>query len=196
MSELQLIQTTPPAKEPLTLDQAKTHLRVELDETDEDDLIDADIAAVRASAETFMRRQLITATWELYLDVFPREIQIPRPPLQGVNSIKYIDTDGNLQTLDTAVYTVDMKSMVGRVVLAYDQSWPETRAQIQAVTVNYDAGYGDDEADVSPDIIAGLKLGIGHLFEHREDVVLGISVAELPKGSLDLFRPYRVLGGL
>ncbi len=191
-----MIQTAPPAKEPLTLAQAKTHLRVELDETDEDDLINADIAAARASAETFMRRQLITATWELYLDAFPTEIQIPRPPLQGVNSIKYIDTDGAEQTLDSSVYTVDTKSMVGRVVLAYGESWPSTRVQIQSVIVNYDAGYGDDEADISPDIIAGMKLAIGHLFEHREDVVLGISVAELPKGSLDLFWPYRVLGGL
>jgi len=194
MSELQLIQTEAPGEEPLTLKQAKDHLRVELDEKDEDDLIRGLMRAATNAAEAFLRRQLITATYELYLDAFPKQIDIPRPPLQSVTSIKYTDTDGDEQTLDTGVYTVDTKSMVGRVVLAYNQSWPSTRAQIQAVKVTYVAGYGERTA-VEPDIVAGLKLHIGHLFEHREDVVLGISVAELPKGSESLYYPYRVLGG-
>ena len=195
MSELQLIQTVAPDEEPLTLKQAKKQLRVELDETEEDELIRTLIKAARSAAETFLRRQLITATYELYLDAFPKQIQLPHPPLQAVNSIKYIDADGAEQTLADSVYDVDIASMVGRAVLAYGESWPSTRAQIQAVTVNYDAGYGQRTA-VPPDIIAGLKLHVGHLFEHREDVVLGISVAELPKGSESLYYPHRVLGGL
>lgn len=196
MSELQLKIETPPAVEPITLADAKLHLRVEDTVTEDDALIQAQIKAVRMAAENFTMRQFITATYQLFLDSFPTVINVPRPPLQSVTSIKYIDTDGNEQTLNAGVYTVDTVSMVGRIVLAYEQSWPQTRAQIQAVTVEYTAGYGDAPADVLDDIIAAMKLHLGHLYENREDVVVGVSVSELPKASESLLYPYRILGGV
>ena len=195
MSELQLVLKTAPTKQPITLDQAKGHIRVELEEHADDDLIRVQVKAATLAAETFTMRQFMTATYELLLDKFPTVIDVPRPPLRTVNSIKYIDTDGNKQTLDTSVYTVDTVSMVGRIVLAYEQSWPQTRVQIQAVTVNYDAGYGT-RADIPPDIIAAIKLYLGHLYENREDVVVGVAVNKLPKASESLLYPYRILGGV
>lgn len=195
MSEIQLVQTTPPAEQPLTLTQAKGHIRVELAETADDELIRSQVRAATLAAETFTMRQFVTATYELFLDGFPTVIDIPRPPLQTVNSIKYIDTDGNEQTVSSSVYTVDTASMVGRIVLAYEQSWPDTRAQIQAVTVNYDAGYGMRTA-VPADILAAIKLTLGHLYENREEVVVGVSANILPKASESLLYPYRILGGV
>lgn len=196
MSELQLKIKTPPTVEPITLADAKLHLKVEEDVTEDDTLIASQIKAARIAAENFTMRQFITATYELFLDKFPTVINVPRPPLQSVTSIKYIDTDGAEQTLNASVYTVDTVSMAGRIVLAFEQSWPQTRAQIQAVTVEYKAGYGDAPADVLDDIIAGMKLHLGHLYENREDVVVGVSVSELPKASESLLYPYRILGGV
>jgi hypothetical protein len=41
-------------------------------------------------------------------------------------------------------------------------------------------------------IKAGILLTLGHLFENREDVVAGASVASLPNGSKHLLTPFRV----
>lgn len=54
-------QTVAPAEEPVTLAEAKAHLRVS--GTDEDAYIDALVKAARGRAESLTRRQLITATY-------------------------------------------------------------------------------------------------------------------------------------
>lgn len=64
---LQLI--SPPAEEPLSLAEAKLHLRVDF--SDEDALISALISAARQAAETITARQLVTARWKYILDAFP-----------------------------------------------------------------------------------------------------------------------------
>ena len=64
---LQLV--TPPAEEPVSLAEAKLHLRVDF--PNEDALITALIAAARQAAETLTGRQLVTARWKLVLDSFP-----------------------------------------------------------------------------------------------------------------------------
>ena len=64
---LQLV--TPPAEEPVSLAEAKQHLRV--DGGDDDLLIGSLITAARQAAETKTGRQLITARWKLVLDAFP-----------------------------------------------------------------------------------------------------------------------------
>lgn len=45
---------------------------------------------------------------------------------------------------------------------------------------------------INPQIEAAILLILGHLFESREDVVVGASVAELPHGSERLLFPFRV----
>ena len=71
---LQLV--TPPAEEPVSLADAKLHLRVDF--TDDDALITSLIAAARQAAETLTGRQIVTARWKLVLDSFPG------PSLMGV----------------------------------------------------------------------------------------------------------------
>lgn len=62
-------RVTPPAIEPVTLDEAKAHLRVDINA--EDSLITRLISDAREWVERFLRRSLITQTWALYLDAFP-----------------------------------------------------------------------------------------------------------------------------
>jgi uncharacterized phiE125 gp8 family phage protein len=163
---------TAPAIEPLKLASAKLHLRQE--ETDDDDLIKILIVACREHAEMFTRRQFLTATWELSLDKFPAgiaEIKIPRPPLQSVSSIKYDDLDGNEQTLDSAVYDVDTGVEPGIVRLAYNQSWPSTRSQANAVRIRFLAGWTTIDL-VPKSIRQALLLHISHLYDHPDAVVV------------------------
>ena len=60
---------TPPALEPISLQEAKAHLRVDFG--DDDDYISALITAARDFAEGFTRRAFLTQSWLLALDHFP-----------------------------------------------------------------------------------------------------------------------------
>ena len=84
--KLSLTLKTPPKKEPITRKEAKLHLRVDNDLTEDDALIDDMIRAARGSGQVFTRRQFITATYEARMDAFPPVIELPRPPSVNDNS--------------------------------------------------------------------------------------------------------------
>ncbi len=66
---LTITVVTPPTAEPITLDQAKEHCRI--DGTEQDNTIRSYIAAARGYVETFTRRTLMPQTLRLKLDYFP-----------------------------------------------------------------------------------------------------------------------------
>lgn len=184
-----LTLVTAPATEPVTLAEAKSHLRVTT--TDDDVLITALIVAARESAESAMGRALITQTWDMTIDGFPPVIDVPLPPLQSVTSINYVDENGDSQTLATTEYTVDIKSSPGRLVESYGKTWPTTRDVINAVTVRFVAGYGAS-ASVPQAIKQGMLMHIGHMYANRESVLVGIQAQDMPQASAFLYQPYRV----
>ena len=131
-----------PAGEPITLDEAYKHLR--LPEEEDSALISGLITAARQYFEEIDDRRLLSQTWKLTLDRFAHwNIEIPLRPLQLINSIKYIDSAGVQQTMDSADYHVDLTSFHARVSPAYGKYWPVTRWQDSAVEVEFVCGYGD-----------------------------------------------------
>jgi uncharacterized phiE125 gp8 family phage protein len=181
---------TAPAAEPVTREEAKAHCHIDVD--DDDALIDALCKAARQYCENFLRRTLISTTYELRLDGLVSPLRIPRAPLASVSSISYVDSAGVTQTLAASQYTVDSYGYVGRIVEAYGCAWPAVRGHTNDVLITFVAGYGASGASVPADIIAGLKLLIGHLYEHRESVVIGATPAILPMAVESLWAPYRV----
>lgn len=97
---------TAPTVEPVTLEEAKLHLRV--DSGDDNTLITALILTARQLAERETKRAFVTQTWQMYLDQASAVIEIPKPPLQSVESIK---------TISTVESTVDAESLQGQAVL-------------------------------------------------------------------------------
>lgn len=216
--------TSAPAGEPITLAEAKLHLRVDV--TDDDALITSLISAARMAAETICRRAFVTQSWKVVIDQFPApgmnigsanwygpqwgispgpltvmspegktgsEIYLPLPPLVSVDSIKYIDQDGTQQTLANTEYLVDLVSEPARVMPAYGKTWPGTRNQIAAVEVTFTCGYGAAAA-VPEGIKSWIKLRIGSLYEHREEVALMSRGKIEPLPFVDgLLDPYRVI---
>jgi len=191
---------TAPAAEPVTLAEAKAHLRV--DHSDEDTVIGAMISAARVYCEQWTARAFVTQTWELVLDEFPtNEIEIPKPPLQTIDSIKYDDGDGIEQLLAASEYETDPVSQPGWVV-PITSGWPTVYEGINAVRIRFTAGYdpGTDSpvdlaANVPPSLKAAMLLYIGQLYSVREDVVVGFTVA--PVGVVELLlRQYRVALGM
>lgn len=159
-----LRRTTQPAIEPVTLDQAKSHLRVDVD--DDDALIQDLIVTSRITCEKLLRRSLISSEWTLTLDSFCELTFIPRPPLISITSIGYVDSNATPQIMPPTDYRVDATGDLGRVEPT--QSWPITADQMNAVTVVYTAGYGLTAQDVPAPFRAWMLLAIGDMYSNRE----------------------------
>jgi uncharacterized phiE125 gp8 family phage protein len=202
---MQLI--TPPAGEPISLAEAKLHLRVDFD--DDDSLIQVLISAARQAAETITNRQLVTARWRMVLDSFPgpslmgvpegqtftlpgHAVLLPKSPVATVVEIRYLDMAGAWQVMPAANYTVDCACEPARITPVFGQIWPIALPQIGAVSVIFDAGYGNASA-VPEGIKTWIKLRVGSLYVHREEV------ASMTRGRIDplpfidgLLDPYKV----
>jgi uncharacterized phiE125 gp8 family phage protein len=160
---------TAPTLEPVTLEEAKKHLRIE--SSDEDVEITGWIQAAREWCEGYQNRAFITQTWELALDSFPlgTYIKIPKPPLQSVTSVKYYDTDETENTFSADSYHVDTYSEPGRIVLKYGETWPsDTLRTANGVIIQFKVGYGDAAASVPEKVKQAIKVLVGHLYENRE----------------------------
>jgi uncharacterized phiE125 gp8 family phage protein len=189
-----LALTSPPAVEPLTLSEAKAHLRVS--GSDDDTTVASYLSAARIRFERETGRQLITADFTFRLDRFPHgleSIKLPRPPLQEVEEIHYIDPAGDEQTLVAGTdYIVDTDREPGEIRLAYNKTWPSTRLQPNAVEIDFVAGYGDDTTDVDELIRGAIRLMLGQFFEYREDLISGVSVSQIPRGAAAIIAGYIV----
>lgn len=133
-------RTIDATSEPVSVNQVKDHLRIETN--DDDNEIASLINEARNYVERITGRALITQTWTMNLDSLPECIYVPHAPLQSVTSIQYQDENNATQTLSSALYTVDTKAEPGRIFQAYNQSYPSTYSDLNAVTITYVAGYG------------------------------------------------------
>jgi uncharacterized phiE125 gp8 family phage protein len=198
----------PPAEEPVSLEQAKLHLRVDF--SDDDVLISALISAARQAAETITGRQLVTARWKYVLDAFPgpslmgvpagrpftlpgHAILIPKAPVQSIVSIDYLDMGSVLRTMPAANYAADLACEPARITPVFGQIWPITLPQIAAVSVTFDAGYGNASA-VPEGIKRWMLIRMGSLYQNREEV------AAMSRGKIEplpfidgLLDPYRMV---
>jgi len=169
--------TTEPTAEPLHLDEAKLHLRV--DTADDDALITSLIKAVRQWCEGFQNRSYVLQTIGGKLDGFANRLSLPGPLLREVTSIEYIDIAGDTQTLSTSVYSVDTTTEPGLVTLAYNQSWPCTRSQHHAVSVNYKVGY---VVPFTVNTTSNVITAIDHTYSDGDIVQLSNSGGAVPAG--------------
>lgn len=189
---------TGPGIEPVSLPEAKLHLRVDGD--DDDTAIMSQLMAARRWAEQAAWRAFITQTWELTMDAFPGtdRIELPRPPLQSVTSVKYTIDAGTEYTYASSNYIVDTDNEPGRIVLKSTSSWPsDSLYPVNGVRIRFVAGYGDDAEDVPEHFRQAVLLLLGHWYENREQVVVSGAVPkELPLGveallMIDQYRDFR-----
>jgi uncharacterized phiE125 gp8 family phage protein len=185
---------THPPMEPVTIDAARQHCRI--DGTADDVLVGALIVAARQHVEAVTGRALVTQTWELRIPHFEERIELPKAPVISVTSVTYIDPAGATQTLDASNYQLlaggGSFAQPPALVEAYDRTWPSTRGHHEDVRIRYSAGYGAPSA-----VPAGLRqvmlLLIAHLYENRE-ATAPVALQALPLGVTALVSPYVVFG--
>jgi uncharacterized phiE125 gp8 family phage protein len=177
----------PPQDEPITLEEAKAHLRVVFDDEDAD--IARMITAARQACEERTQRALMPQTVGIALPSFAARIELPRMPYIDGLQVKYTDQDGAEQTLSSGFVLNDYVEPPS-IHLAYGASWPAVQSGPTAVRIQYRAGY---EGGVPEALKQWMLLAIGTMYEHRESLVAGVSVAELPDGFMSLLlQPYIV----
>lgn len=181
---------TGPSLDPVTVMEVKAQSRI--DSSDEDGWIAGKLLSARDYVEAFIGRRLITQTWDLTLDRFPRCIFVPTGRVQSVTFVKYVDVSGDLQTLDPSLYQVDTVSTIARILPAYGHVWPVVYEQMNAVTIRLVIGYGDNPSDVPESIREAIHQLVAHWFENREAVNVGNIVNEMPFSVKNLLWPYRV----
>lgn len=142
----------------------------------EDDLLTSLIKTAREHIEDITRRQLLTATWDLYLDKWPdgNFIELPFGNLQSVTSVKYKDSAGTETTMTvTTQYLVETNGeQKGGVVLPYGVSWPSfTAYPSNPISIRFICGW-TTQAAIPYKIKAALKMICTDLYENRESQLL------------------------
>jgi uncharacterized phiE125 gp8 family phage protein len=189
------ILVTPPAIEPLTLDEAKLRAGQEWVAGDpRDALMLGNIRAARAYVENDTGLALLTQTRDIYLDrVTGPVLRLPEQsrPLQSVTSIKTTDTAGVQTTLAPGGYVVDLAT--ARIYLASGGAWPCDGRLFLPWTIRIVSGWAS-VALIPPDLFQAVALMTAHLSTFGRDVLqVGHIVATTPLGYEDLVAPYRVL---
>jgi len=186
-----------PTAEPLTIDEARVHLRQLSDadvtanlsaDVDDDSWVLARIKAVRQWAEGFLGFKLTDATYEVAFDEFTDSTSLLVEGAVTITSVQYLDAAHALQTLSPAAYTFDAWHQTIYITAA----WPALSSRASPIRVRYKA----DATAVTEDIKTGLLLLLGHLYENREASVIGVSVAQLPMGVEAFLRPHRISLGM
>ena len=173
--------------EPVTLDEAKAHLRVT--DAAEDAYISRLIKTARQAVETFTGRALMAQSFVLSLDAWPRDpcrpwVDIPRPPLIAVTSVKTYDATGTAAIWDPAQYRVDRIAAPGRLYRNPGSIWPMPGRAQAGIEITFDAGYGTDVDDVPEPLRQGVLLQLAQLFENREPAVSSMA---------SLLQPFRMV---
>jgi uncharacterized phiE125 gp8 family phage protein len=142
---------TPPANLPITLAEAKDHLRIESTFTNDNAYIRSLIFVAMDQVESVLRRKLITQTWKAFYDCWPTKWELPYGQLQSVTHVKYTDSGGTVNTdfNEGDEFTVDTDSDPGRIVLKYGEVYPgNSLAEMNPIEVQMVVGYGTHASQV------------------------------------------------
>jgi hypothetical protein len=199
-------ETSQPAVEPVTLALAHSQLVLDTSFILDDPYITGLITAARQYVERVTNRTIFERTACLWLDYFPfyvpggtvnpndreawyyrgfqpKPIRMPRPRAVSVQSITYVDPNGETQTLDKSTYNLALNSEPGRIVPVAGY-WPVTSPHaLENVCISYTAGtYGDGvKVNNCPmTIVQAMLLLISHWYSNRD------AVASTPPKEIDL----------
>lgn len=182
---------SPPAVEPVTLAEAKAHLR--LTGSDDDDYLAAQITAARIQVETATRRLLIDQVWRLYRDDWPTDgrLDLPLAPVTEVVEITTYDADGTPTTLPPSGWTVDTASTPARLRLT--GAAPASTRAFNGLEIDVRCGYGPSGLSVPQPLRLAIMMLVARWWENREGFALGVVPSSIADAFEALVAPHRVM---
>lgn len=188
-----LVLTSGPAVEPVSLAEAKAHLRV--DTASEDALVSSLIITSRLHIEAALGLALITQAWSHFIDAWPDSgpaVPLPLRPVQSIAAVRLYSPDESVETLPADSYILDGASAPPRLVRKSATPWPGPRRPANGIEIALVAGYGNTAADVPAPIRQAILLLVAHWYEHREPVEIGSHIP-VPLMVSELLHPYRLV---
>lgn len=184
---------TAAASEPLDLTEVASHLRLSADErTAQETLLQTLLASSRDHCERFTGRALISRELELWLSHWWEEgifrdgrLRLPWPVVSLIESVKYLDSDGTLQTFSASTgWDAELPegdhAPRAEVFLRHGQCYPSARRQPASIKIQYTTGYGDTPDDVPGQIKHGLLIWIAEAYARREEATSGTIISTNP----------------
>lgn len=159
-----LYRTVEPAAEPVTLADAKAHLRIAHDS--EDVLLQELIRAAREDLERATGVALNNQNWRLALDAWPSQgcALLCVYPVREILSVTAYGTEGEASLLDPADFELDALSRPARL---HFNTRPSPLRIFNGIEIDFAAGFGEAGTDV-PDLLKrAILLLIGHWYEFR-----------------------------
>lgn len=187
-----LVMTSGPGPEPVTVSEAKAHLR--LDSSAEDLLIASLILTSRLHVEAALGLALISQAWTLTLDRWPDgdAVVLPMRPVQAIAQVRVRDAAAGALVVDPASYRLDGQGVPARLVRR-EVGWPSTHQNSAGVEIDFVAGFGAAAADVPEPIRHAVLLLVAHWYEHRDPIEIGAAGTAIPRPVSELLAPYRVV---
>ncbi len=186
-----LLLTSGPALEPVSLIEAKAHLRI--DHGDEDDLISSLITAARIHLEARLGLAFVSQQWLLVLDEWPRgaELSLPLSPVQSIDGLSLYDEEGGASLIAPEFYALDALSQPARLIWRGHAVRPVPGRSWNGIEISLTAGFGAAADDVPQPLRQAVLLLVAHWYEHRQPVGLASETAEIPQMILMLTNAYR-----
>lgn len=183
---MNILVVTPPTVEPITAGEAFFKLKIT---TDPQDVVETEpqyaevmraITTAREYAERYTRRAIVQQTLRLlrgpimgterrglqwYMNGGASDwgqIELLRPPLISVSSVKYYDDSNVLQTVDPASYFT-AQGLVATLRFVDGFQAPSTYLREDAIQIEYVAGYAPSDAtptDYRANVPDGIKAAI------------------------------------
>lgn len=193
------VLVTAPTIKPVTRTEVKDAL--DISHTDKDTLIDGLIAAATSYLDGWtgvLGRTLCEQTWRQDFDSLSlRCMRLPLFPVISITSVKYKDTTGAEQTINSANYTLQTDDLGSYVQFLSTYSSPALWIELPRASVTYKAGYANAGADPNftstvPDAIKqAMFLMIRQWFDNPTAAVVGQLVEKMPFAVDALLAPYR-----
>lgn len=202
--------TTQPTIEPISIEEAKEHLR--LDDDIDDIPVLTYVKAARLWAEKYTGRSFITRTIQQFVDSsastldplyegmrtgilskpYSNYIELAASPAITVTSINYYNDSDTQSTWATSNYYVDNVSDLGRIYLRDTGTFPTDLRAANGLEINYTAGYGSARSDVPSDIKLAMLQYMTFAYEHRGEQE-GSTTPMMPKILNTLLSPYKIM---
>lgn len=181
------VLVTPPAVEPVSLSEAKAHLRVS--HADEDGLIGTLIVSARRIVEARTGLVLIEQVWTCYRDDWPDDgvVSLPLSPVSIVSDVGVFGEDNVKAVIDPAHYYADLASRPPRLLLRGSRVWARPGRIANGIAITVTAGYGPAASSVPQPLRQAVLQLVAHWYEHRGNAV----PPPFPLTIDPLIQPYR-----
>ncbi len=185
-----LVVTSGAAEEPVTVSEAKAHLR--LDGSAEDILVASLILTSRLHIEAALGLALIAQGWRLTLDQWPEngEVRFPLRPIRSIAQVTVKTSEGAITVIPPESYLLDGEGL-RPCLLSRNGRWQAPGVPANGIEIEFIAGIGEAADGIPQPIRHAVLLLVAHWYEHRDPLEIGSTAAAIPAAVSDLLKPYR-----